>query len=74
MPLPEPDDEQEDDTQRPLPGAGALCVVFRGKYLAALQQAFEARQLDFAGETIALAEPSAFRAFLAKLRAKNWVV
>ena len=52
----------------------ALSVVFRGKYLEALQQAFEAGQLDFAGETTALAEPSAFRAFLAKLRAKDWVV
>ena len=52
----------------------ALSVVFRGKYLAALQQAFEAGQLDFAGETTALAEPSVFRAFLTKLRAKDWVV
>jgi hypothetical protein len=40
-----------------------LSVVFRGKYLEALRQAFEAEQLDFAGETTALAEPSAFRAF-----------
>lgn len=52
----------------------ALSVVFRAKYLEALQQAFEAGQLDFAGETTALAEPSAFRAFLVKLRAKDWVV
>lgn len=52
----------------------ALSVVFRAKYLEALQQAFEAEQIDFAGETTALAEPSAFRAFLAKLRVKDWVV
>jgi Putative transposase len=52
----------------------ALSVVFRGKYLAALQQAFEAQKIDFAGETTALAAPSDFRAFLAKLRAKDWVV
>ena len=52
----------------------ALSVVFRAKYLEALQQAFEAGQIDFAGETTALAEPSAFRAFLAKLRGKDWVV
>ena len=52
----------------------ALSVVFRGKYLEALEGAFEAGQLDFAGETTALAEPSAFPAFLAKLRAKDWVV
>lgn len=51
-----------------------LSVVFRGKYLEALRQTFEAEQLDFAGETTALTEPSAFRAFLAKLRAKDWVV
>ena len=52
----------------------ALSAVFRGKYIEALRQAFEAGQLDFAGETTALAEPSAFPAFLAKLRAKDWVV
>ena len=52
----------------------ALSVVFRAKYLEALEGAFEAGQLDFAGETIPLAEPSAFRAFLTKLRAKDWVV
>jgi hypothetical protein len=44
-----------------------LSVVFRGKYLEALRQSFEAEQLDFAGETTALAEPSAFRAFWASL-------
>ena len=52
----------------------ALSVVFRAKYLEALEGAFEAGQLDFAGETTPLAEPSAFPAFLAKLRAKDWVV
>ena len=52
----------------------ALSIVFRGKYLEALRQAFEAEKLDFAGETTALAEPSAFRAFLANLRTKDWVV
>lgn len=52
----------------------ALSVVFRAKYLEALQGAFEAGQLDFAGETTALAAPSAFRAFVTKLRAKDWVV
>jgi antitoxin ParD1/3/4 len=44
-----------------------LAVVFRGKYLEALRQAFEAEQLDFARETTALAEPSACRAFWASL-------
>jgi hypothetical protein len=52
----------------------ALSVVFRGKFIEVLRQAFEGRQIDFAGETTALAEPSAFRAFLTKLRAKDWVV
>ena len=52
----------------------ALSIVFRGKYLEALKESFEAGKLDFAGETTALAEPSAFRAFLTKLRAKDWVV
>ena len=52
----------------------ALSIVFRGKYLEALKETFEAVKLDFAGETASLAEPSAFRAFLAKLRAKDWVV
>jgi putative transposase len=52
----------------------ALSVVFRGKYLEALRQAFEAGQLAFSGETIPLGEPSAFGTFFAKLRAKDWVV
>ena len=52
----------------------ALSIVFRGKYLAALEEAFEADKLDFAGETTALAAPSAFRAFLTKFRTKDWVV
>ena len=52
----------------------ALSVVFRAKYLEALEGAFEAGRLDFSGETTPLAEPSAFPAFLAKLRAKDWVV
>ena len=52
----------------------ALSIVFRAKYLEALKGAFEAGQLDFAWETTALGEPSAFRAFLTKLRAKDWVV
>jgi integrase len=41
------------------------------KYIEALERAFGAGQLDFAGETTPLAEPSAFPAFLAKLRAKD---
>lgn len=52
----------------------ALSIVFRGKYLEALKETFEADKLDFAGETASLADAAAFRAFLTKLRAKDWVV
>lgn len=52
----------------------ALSLVFRAKYLEALQGAFETGQLDFAGETLSLAIPSVFGTFLTTLRAKDWVV
>ena len=52
----------------------ALSAVFRGKYLDALREAFHAQQLAFAGGTAGLAEPRAFAAFLAALRADPWVV
>ncbi len=45
-----------------------------GQSTRSAKGAFEAGQIDFAGETTALGEPSAFRAFLAKLWAKDWVV
>jgi Putative transposase/Transposase zinc-binding domain len=52
----------------------ALSIVFRAKGLEALKGAFATGRLDFARETTVLGEPSAFCAFLAKLRAKDWVV
>jgi hypothetical protein len=52
----------------------ALSIVFRAKYLEALKGAFEAGQLDFAGETLPLAIPSVFGTFLTTLRTKGWVV
>jgi len=52
----------------------ALARVFRGKYLAGLQRAFACQQLRFAGGVAGLAEPAAFRQFLATLRAPDWVV
>jgi len=52
----------------------ALSQVFRGKYLDALRTAFDAEHLAFAGSTAPLAEPRAFVAFLAGLRAADWVV
>jgi hypothetical protein len=52
----------------------ALARVFRGKYLAGLQQAFNQGALRFAGGVATLAEPAAFRHFLATLRSQDWVV
>jgi hypothetical protein len=52
----------------------ALARVFRGKYLAGLQQAFPRGALRFAGGVADLADPTAFAAFLARCRATDWVV
>ncbi len=52
----------------------ALARVFRGKYLAGLQQAFDQGALRFAGGVASLAEPRAFRQFLTTLHAHDWVV
>lgn len=53
---------------------GALSGVFRAKYLAGLQAAFDAGQLRFADGTAPLTERLAFRRFLASLRGQAWVV
>ncbi len=52
----------------------ALAEVFRGKYLAGLRRAFDRGELRFAGSVAGLADPTAFAAFLATLRADAWVV
>ena len=52
----------------------ALSTVFRAKYLAGLQRAFDAGQLAFAGGTADLADRRAFTGFLGQLRAVDWVV
>lgn len=52
----------------------ALSRVFRAKYLAGLQCAFDAGQLTFADGTAELADAPAFIRFLAPLRATDWVV
>jgi putative transposase/transposase-like zinc-binding protein len=52
----------------------ALARVFRGKYLAGLRQAFARGELRFAGSVALLAEPVAFRQFLATLHTQDWVV
>src|SRR2546422_22264 len=52
----------------------ALAKVFRGRYLAALRQAFDRGELHVTGGLAALAEPAAFDAWLAELRHQAWVV
>jgi len=52
----------------------ALSSVFRAKYLAGLQRAFDAGQLTFADGTAELTDRPAFLRFLAGLRATDWVV
>jgi hypothetical protein len=48
--------------------------VFRGKYLAALRAAHQAGRLHFAGSTLPLARPAAWRALVRALYDKEWVV
>ena len=51
----------------------ALSKVFRAKYLAGLQDAFEAGHLTFAGRTADLTDRRAFAGFLGRLRAVGWI-
>jgi putative transposase len=48
--------------------------VFRGKFVAALRQAFADHQLVFHGNLTLLAQPRTFAAWLRPLFRKNWVV
>lgn len=52
----------------------ALALVFRARYLEALQRAHDAHRLTFAGGTAPLAEPVTWHRFLHTLRAQPWVV
>ena len=52
----------------------ALSIVFRAKYLAGLQRAFEEDRLTFAAGTAPLANAAQFAALVAQLRASPWVV
>jgi len=52
----------------------ALTKVFRGRFLAGLQRAFDRRELHVTGGLAALAEPTAFAAWLGALRQQAWVV
>jgi hypothetical protein len=48
--------------------------VFRGKFVAALRQAFRDHQLAFHGNLTSLAQPKSFAAWLRPLFRKDWVV
>jgi hypothetical protein len=51
-----------------------LSRVFRGKYLAALRGAYQAGQLQVAGSTWPLADPTAWATLVRALYQKEWVV
>ena len=51
-----------------------LSRLFRGKFLAGLKSARAAGELRFGGSTDALSDESNWKAFLAPLYQKNWVV
>ena len=48
--------------------------IFRGKFVAALRQAFQEGQLNFHGNLTCLAQPKTFAAWLRPLFRKDWVV
>jgi len=48
--------------------------IFRGKFVAALRQAFHEGQLSFHGNLTCLAQPKTFAAWLRPLFRKDWVV
>jgi hypothetical protein len=48
--------------------------VFRGKFVAGFQQAFQEGQLNFHGDLTCLAQPKTFAAWLRPLFRKDWVV
>ncbi|MBI2016353.1 MAG: IS91 family transposase [Candidatus Rokubacteria bacterium] len=52
----------------------ALATVFRGRYLARLQRAFDRGKLHLTGGLAPLGAPAAFTAWLEALRAQAWVV
>ena len=52
----------------------ALAKVFRGRYLARLQHAFDRGELHGTGGLASLADPAAFSAWLTALRHSPWVV
>jgi putative transposase len=51
-----------------------LREIFRGKFVAALEQAFQNGQLNFQGDLKLLAQPKIFAAWLRPLYWQDWVV
>jgi hypothetical protein len=51
-----------------------LCKVFRGKFVAALRQAFRDGRLRFEGDLKLLAQPKIFAAWLRPLYRQDWIV
>jgi hypothetical protein len=51
-----------------------LGCLFRGKFLAFLEEAFDAGELEFYGQLRDLAHPVRFRDWLCALKQKKWVV
>ena len=51
-----------------------LSRVFRGKFVAALRRAYERDELDLAGATATLRDPTGWRAFVNGLFDTDWVV
>lgn len=51
-----------------------LSLVFRGKFLQALEQAFHNRKLTLAGQLSPLQSPAAFQTLLRTAASRNWVV
>src|SRR5271157_758418 len=53
---------------------GVLREIFRGKFVDALEQAFQKGQLNFQGDLKLLAQPKIFAAWLRPLYRQDWVV
>jgi hypothetical protein len=51
-----------------------LAKLFRGRFLAGLQQLHASGRLQFFGDRVGLSDPQAFLRLLAPLRKKKWVV
>jgi hypothetical protein len=51
-----------------------LAKLFRGKFLAAVRQAYDRGELKLTGSVASLAQPQAFRKLLARLYRRDWIV